>query len=87
MTIFTLLQNNFFSYYFEVILLLLLKLYRFRIFEVYPTYDLGRLQAHNKNNSIRVGMDDEGIYTCTVSNEGGQDHKNITLLVDCKYLN
>ena len=35
---------------------------------------------------VRVGTDDEGVYTCTVANSEGTNSCNIILLVDGKNL-
>ena len=48
-----------------------------------------RVQVYNKPGCIgvqltRVGVDDEGTYTCTVSNSDGSATYSATLLVDCK---
>ena len=49
----------------------------------------GRVQPYNRPGCIgvqlyRVGTDDEGTYTCTVSNSLGTETFSATLLVDCK---
>ena len=48
-----------------------------------------RVQVYNKPGCIgvqltRVGVDDEGTYSCTVSNSHGSATYSATLLVDCK---
>ena len=48
-----------------------------------------RLTPYNRSGCVglrleRVGREDEGTYSCTVTNQHGQDTFSSTLLVDCK---
>ena len=48
-----------------------------------------RLSPYNRSGCVgvrleRVGREDEGTYTCTVTNRQGQATFSSTLLVDCK---